>query len=114
VKAVLRAFVKPQKQISSSNPLIKMLSYPTPIPRKHFKTFDVQEEKYENRKVHIYTPKSGTYEKTIVYFHGGGYLMNLRKQHLNLIYKLMTSMNCRIILPDYPLAPKSTFDNTLL
>lgn len=46
---------------------------------------------------------------TIVYLHGGAYIGGITRRHLNVLYKFLNDTKMKIVLPDYPLAPKYTF-----
>lgn len=76
------------------------------------KVANVEENIIDTRKIYIIRNKEQINEEaTIMYFHGGGYIGGITRRHLNVIYKLLNDTKMKIILPDYPLAPKATYLN---
>ena len=74
------------------------------------KVANVEENIIDGRKIYIIENKEQINEKaTIMYLHGGGYIGGITRRHLNVIYKLLNDTKMKIILPDYPLAPKATY-----
>jgi len=45
----------------------------------------------------------------IVFLHGGAYVANITRMHWNLIENLVEKTKATLIVPDYPLAPESTW-----
>lgn len=81
------------------------VSYPTEEIKQNC---NIETYEYCNRKVFEITPKDGVKnEKVILYFHGGSYFAEMTVEHWNFIQKLIDDTGSKIILPDYPLAPKS-------
>ena len=71
-------------------------------------------EKYQNRKIFIVKPKNTeNTDLTILYFHGGSYMAEATMNHWNFIQKLATDTNSTVIMPDYPLSPKSDYTDVL-
>ena len=78
------------------------------FPPLHYRfKYKITSEKINGRKVYRLAPKKGTGKLTILYLHGGAYIFNSAIPHWNLADKLMASLGCNIIYPDYPLAPES-------
>lgn len=74
------------------------------------KNANVDENIIDGRKIYKIENKNVTNkEATIVYFHGGAYIGGITRRHLNVIYKILNDTKMKIILPDYPLAPKATY-----
>lgn len=74
------------------------------------KIANVKEEEMNERKVYIIENKEKINETaTIIYLHGGAYVGGITNRHWNFIYKLVEDTKMKIILPDYPLAPKYTY-----
>lgn len=71
--------------------------------------FDIQEKAKQGRSVWTLKPKQNVTEKVILYIHGGAYVFNLSKFHWDLIEVLLKKTNATIVVPDYPLAPASTY-----
>lgn len=79
------------------------------IPRHYFKEFDITISTVNDRNVYEIAPKSeksGTY---VLYLHGGAYINNVMKSHWDFVAMLVRETGCVVILPDYHLAPTSTF-----
>ncbi len=55
------------------------------------------------------SPKFSKSNKTVLFLHGGAYVNSIFKQHWIFASKLVQSTNCTVIIPDYPLAPKSSY-----
>ena len=47
----------------------------------------------------------------IIYFHGGAYSGGLNKVHWNFIERISEDTHANIFVPDYPLIPKSTYED---
>lgn len=45
----------------------------------------------------------------ILYFHGGGFIMQMAESHWELVLKLIETLKCSAIVPLYPLAPTYTY-----
>ena len=78
-------------------------------PREEIKICNIETQNYQNRKVFVVYPKDSKTELTIFYFHGGAYMAEATENHWNFIQKLAIDTNSTIIMPDYPLAPKSNY-----
>ena len=55
------------------------------------------------------TPKKAHSSTILVYFHGGGYVMGSPETYTPLLSDLAHACNCKVIAPDYALAPEATF-----
>ena len=76
------------------------------------KNLNVETSKTNNRKVFTITPKDdNTSEKTILYFHGGAYMAEMTKDHWDFVEKLVNDTKAKVVIPDYPLAPKYSYKN---
>lgn len=73
---------------------------------------NIKENFIDDRKIYEIENKTEiNKEATIIYLHGGAYIGGITRRHLNVIYKFLNDTRMKIVLPDYPLAPKYTFDN---
>ncbi len=52
-------------------------------------------------------------QRTIVYFHGGGYVGEIDAGHWRLCRRLACEVPARVVVPIYPVAPGSTADETV-
>ena len=74
------------------------------------KMTDITEEEINGRKVYtIKNNKEVCDDATIIYLHGGAYVGGITNRHWNFINKLVSDTKLKIIVPDYPLAPKHTY-----
>ena len=78
---------------------------PAIIPDSLLRNFYITVSEQNGRKVWSVSPVENKSDLIILYFHGGAYISNLRKEHWNLIEKLTTRTGAKIIVPDYPLTP---------
>jgi acetyl esterase/lipase len=80
---------------------------PAKIPDSLRKRFNIQEAEQDARKIWIISPVDSKSDLIILYFHGGAYMSNLRKEHWSLIEKLIIRTGAKIVVPDYPLTPEA-------
>ena len=80
-------------------------------PAEIINNYTLLEKEYVNRQVFIVKPKeeSKRTNLNILYIHGGAYTAEIYKEHWEFAKNLVDDLNCTIILPDYPLAPKYTY-----
>ena len=71
---------------------------------------EIMTYKFIGRNVFVLTPKIKN-EKVILYFHGGSYVAETSQEHWEFLEKLARDTGYTIILPDYPLAPKYTYED---
>ena len=71
----------------------------------------IQLEEVSGFKVYRVTPK--TFNKRVVYFHGGGYVQPIASQHWKLITDLARDSQAEFLVPLYGLAPNHTVDEAL-
>ncbi len=75
-----------------------------------FKTDNnIEKETYKNIDIYIYNKNTKT-NKTIFYFHGGGYVHRPQISHWKFLNKLASNLDIKIIVPIYPLAPFHKFN----
>lgn len=69
---------------------------------------NIVEEQFQNRKIFTITSKKYIEDgKVILYFHGGSYAAEMSDCHWDFIKQIAEDTNKKIIIPDYPLIPKS-------
>lgn len=51
---------------------------------------------------------------TMVFYHGGGFIMEIAEPHWNFCFELVRTLRCRIIVAIYPLAPVHTYEDTYI
>ncbi|HOZ29964.1 MAG TPA: alpha/beta hydrolase [Bacteroidales bacterium] len=108
IKAGARLFV-PKNSIKNKLGKDNFVSTAATIPKKYYKEFQIDICKIDNRNVYKISPKENATDKIILYFHGGGYINNIFTGHWHFIAKLVRSTSCSVVIPDYPLAPASTY-----
>ena len=79
------------------------------IPRKLRKKNTVIIAEKNGRKIWTITPKHTTSDKTILFIHGGAYVLNVSMFQWEFVEALAAKTNCTIVVPDYPLAPSATY-----
>lgn len=83
---------------------------PAPLPVGFRRRFAVETQAVAGRRVWTIAPRAGGSKTVVLYLHGGGYIHNLLVFHWQLIGKLVKETGCAVVVPDYPLAPKATFE----
>lgn len=58
---------------------------------------------------YVVTPRGLDPHRTVVYLHGGGFVAGIDPFHVRYLARLATALEARIVLPDYPLAPRHTW-----
>ena len=59
--------------------------------------------------VHTIRPRSHRPRTTLVYLHGGAFVMPARGAHVRYALRLAEHLDAEVVLPDYPLAPEHTW-----
>jgi acetyl esterase/lipase len=80
---------------------------PAKIPDSLLKHFNIRKAEQDARKIWTVSPVDSKSDLIILYFHGGAYMSNLRKEHWILIEKLIIKTGATIVVPDYPLTPEA-------
>ncbi|CAH0216421.1 MULTISPECIES: alpha/beta hydrolase [unclassified Chryseobacterium] len=70
-------------------------------------------DRYEIR-LHIYQPEKYNMDKTLLYFHGGGYVFGLPEQVDNQMFEIADKLNATIVSVDYRLSPQYRFPVPIL
>ena len=83
------------------------------VPESIKEKVNIETNHFMGRKVFKLTPKEEKNEKEILYFHGGSYMAELTNNHWEFLANLSNDTKSTVIVPDYPLAPKSTYRNVL-
>jgi len=109
IKAVARIFLN-KKSISEKLSKDHFVSEAARIPGKIIAGFTIDTSRVNGRKVYQISPKGKKSGKYVVFLHGGGYINNIFRQHWTFAATIVRETNCTFIIPDYPLAPASTFE----
>jgi len=109
LKAAARIFLN-KNSISEKLSREHFVSDAAPIPGKIIAGFNIDITSVNGRKVYQISPKGKKSGKYVVFLHGGGYINNIFRQHWKFAATIVRETNCTFIIPDYPLAPASTFE----
>ncbi len=82
---------------------------------KWHKRFDIVESDEDGYTLVTVTPKGGAQPGAphIMYFHGGGYIMDIAAVHYEAVFKLCEQLGASASVPLYPLAPETKVTTTL-
>lgn len=72
----------------------------------------VKEEKYQ-MTVYSWNDKNDPNQKVILYLHGGSYLNNPTTYHIDMLKKISSQLDAKIVLPIYPKAPKYAYHQVM-
>ncbi len=87
----------------------KLLQKFMTIPKKVNAEF-IQTTKFSGTLISI---KGHTPSRTILFLHGGGYIIGLNKSYINFAYYLAKYLDARVLLLDYRLAPEYTYPSAV-
>lgn len=90
----------------------KFLHRPARLPESLKEKYDVHISQKNERKIWTIQYKENPSDTIIFYLHGGAYVSNVFPQHWDVMEAFLAKQNLRIILPDYPLAPTHTYQET--
>ncbi len=88
----------------------RKIDMPKP-PKILKKKLDIKINQIEGKNVFILRKKHHVTNQVILYLHGGAYIHNINIQHWLFLESLIEASNCTIIVPEYPLAPKNTYED---
>lgn len=80
-------------------------TYTEPSKRLHRKHL-ISKRKVNGHLVWTIAPQQNAGEKHIIYLHGGAYVNSFAPQHWTFMSKLVETLNCTVIAPNYPHAPE--------
>ena len=84
------------------------VSEPADVPAAIRQRFSVTTTQFEGRPLWTIGPRTGPSSQTILYLHGGAYVMNIVSLHWKLIAAIIERTNATVVVPDYPLAGQAT------
>jgi len=73
-----------------------------------FNLHSIEESTFQEQTVWTLKPKENSSNKHILFLHGGGYSKSFLNYHWGFMSKLISSLNCSVTAPDYPLSTNST------
>ena len=80
-------------------------TYTEPSRRLHRK-HRISKREVNDHLVWTVAPKENAGEKHVIYLHGGAYVNSFASQHWALMSKLVETLNCTVVAPNYPHAPE--------
>lgn len=85
---------------------------PAPFPKSLIKNFEITETSFGNRTFWTIKPKQHPSNKIVFYIHGGAYISNVIAHQWHLVEALISKTNATFIIPNYEIAPFSTYKET--
>ena len=85
---------------------------PAKLPKSIINKCNVQVAEQNGRKIWTLFKKNTESDSVILFLHGGAYYANITKMHWDFVEQLINRINAKIVVPDYPLAPESTCEET--
>lgn len=80
-----------------------------PMPESFRSRFIVDEREVLGHKVVTLHPKSGPAEWHMLYFHGGGFVRPMFKEHWPLVAEMVTLCGISVTVPLYPVVPEASY-----
>ena len=80
-------------------------TYTEPSRRQHRK-HHITKSEVNGHLVWTIAPKENAGEKFVIYFHGGAFVNSFASQHWTLMSKLVETLDCTVVAPNYPHAPE--------
>jgi len=80
-------------------------TYTEPSRRLHRK-HRISKREVNGHLVWTIAPRENASEKHVIYLHGGAYVNSFASPHWSLMSKLVETLNCTVIAPNYPHAPE--------
>ncbi|MEL7188041.1 MAG: alpha/beta hydrolase [Pseudomonadota bacterium] len=86
----------------------RTLPLDAPMPSKFAQKYDVSEWEAAGQKVVTLHPKSGPAEWHMLYFHGGGFVRPMFKEHWPLVAAMIDTCGVSVTVPLYEVVPESS------
>jgi len=99
-----------RKRLEQAVKMKKFLDQAPPFPPAVKSVFSVSEREFLGRKAWYLDTKEKVSSKVLVYLHGGAYINNLLSFHWDLIGEIGRETGAKMVVADYPLAPKASVD----
>lgn len=84
-------------------------SLPTRMVPLFERRFEVSTQDAGGFPTHVITQRGRAPRLTVFYVHGGGFVAPIDAFHVRYAAKLARALDARVVLPDYPLTPESTW-----
>jgi acetyl esterase/lipase len=111
VQAML-AMVKAKKILERKMTAKKINQEAASLPRRLQKKYTVVITEKKGRKIWMISPKNTNPDKTILYIHGGAYILNISGFQWKFVEAILEKTNATMVIPDYPLAPSASYKQT--
>lgn len=108
----LLAMVRAKKILENKMTAKKINQKAASLPQSLKKKYAVTTTEKDGRKIWTISPKHKTSGKTILYIHGGAYILNISSFQWKFVEAILAKTNVTIVVPDYPLAPSVTYKET--
>jgi len=91
------------KMVTSDSPLFHRTGKQT-LPK-----YDITHtpEVFECGGENVYALSNPGYDKVVIYFHGGAFVFEITRNHVELCDRLVNALNAKVIMPLYPLGPEA-------
>ena len=80
-----------------------------PPPNRLLNKYDIETVIIDGSKVYTLSAKDQITTDTLYYLHGGGFACGLSLIHWEIITYFADQLECKIVIPDYPLIPKADY-----
>lgn len=83
---------------------------PSPFPEASVRNNLVKEDSCDG--FDVYSISKGDYENIVYFIHGGAWVFDILKEHIEFCDDLCERLNAKVYMPIYPLAPKYSYQDT--
>jgi acetyl esterase/lipase len=87
----------------------RTLPQDAPMPESFRKRFVVEERTMLGHRVVTLHPRSGPAEWRMLYFHGGGFVRPMFKEHWPLVAEMVMRCGISVTVPLYPVVPEASY-----
>ncbi len=108
-KKIKKALSSSYDQIQELRETYEQVFYSPHIPNN----VDIEEKEFKQIKTDLLKPEITAYGRTILFVHGGSFIMGSRKAYRNFCASLANICSANLYLPEYRLAPEHPFPTAL-
>lgn len=101
----LKSFLARQTKVD----LIRKISGKPLPPNKLPKNIGITCQSIQGNNVFTIKHKINSSQKSIIYLHGGAFVISFTRLHWKFMFKLVEETQCTIVAPDYPLSPEYSY-----
>ena len=81
-------------------------------PHSYTRNATIREDSFRDRPLWYINPKKTDTPSTVLFIHGGAFAKNFQPIHWRFVQRLVENTCAKVIAPDYPLLPESTYTAT--